>query len=429
MSTIAGPRRWHEQRWITDSVLRTDGLEWDQPRVAYTLRPMGVDATPDFRTAESRIHKFADLVPVFTELAQRRERLGDEAERAHRTVAAREHYFHAALLYASAEWPIWETSAQLVDLDDHKNACYSGYARLADHHVERVEIPFGDSYLPAWFHLPRGYTGGPLPTVLSCGGMDAPKELNVNLYGDKFLERGFAVLAFDGPGQGEAPIRGVTFSPTAWITAGAALLAWCERRAEVDNERIVGFGLSFGSYWMSQIAATQPRLLASAVGLVCHEPGGHMIFEMASPSFKARYMWMSGLEHDEAAFDRMAEEIDLRPLMSGMRAPWLIVAGDEDELSPIEHSYDLAARCPAPAPMLVYQQGRHALSLPTPSVALGPNWLTYTADWLLDRVNGLPAEDYVDYVLPTGQLQRRPHPKQTNGTDPATADPAKESTS
>jgi alpha/beta superfamily hydrolase len=414
MTRKPGPRRWHEQRWITDSVLRTDGLEWDQPRVAYTLRPMGVDATPDFRVAESRIHKFADMVPVFTELAERRERLAQEAEKAGRPIAAREHYFHAALLYVTAEWPIWEDSAALIDLDDRKNACYQAYARLADHHVERVEIPFGDSCIPAWFHLPRDHDGKPVHTVISCGGMDAPKELNVNLYGDKFLERGFAVLAFDGPGQGEAPIRGVKFTPTAWIDAGEAIMAWCRARAEVDEEHVVGFGLSFGSYWMSQIAATQPDLRGAAIGLVCHEPGCHMIFEMASPSFKARYMWMSGLEHDEAAFDRMAEEIDLRPLMPRMRVPWLVIAGDEDELSPIEHSYDLARQCPSPAPMLVYQQGRHALSLPTLSVALGPNWLTYASDWLLDRVNDVPAEDYVDYVLPSGQIERRTHPKESN---------------
>ncbi len=414
MTRISGPRRWHEQRWITDSVLRTDGLEWDQPRAAYTLRPMGVDATPDFRVAESRIHKFADIVPVFAELAARREELARKAEKASRAVAAREHYFHAALLYATAEWPIWTDCDLLTGLDDRKNDCYRSYARLADHLVERVEIPFEGSYLPAWFHLPRGYAGGPVPTVLACGGMDAPKELNVNLYGDKLLERGFAVLAFDGPGQGEAPIRGVRFTPTAWIDAGEAIMAWCGGRAEVDDDRIVGFGLSFGSYWMSQIAATQPRLRGSAVGLVCHEPGCHMIFEMASPSFKARYMWMSGLEYDEAAFDQMVTEIDLRPLMPRMSAPWLVVAGDEDELSPIEHSYGLAGACPVPAPMLVYQQGRHALSLPTPSVALGPNWLTYTADWLLDRVNGMPATDYVDYVLPSGQIERRPHPKQAS---------------
>ena len=407
----SGPRRWHEQRWVIDSVLRTDGLEWDQPRVAYTLRPMGVDANPDFAVARATITKFADITPVFTGLGARRAGLAREAEADGRLVTAREHYFHAALLYSTAEWPMWEDSDALVALDDLKNECYASYARLADHHVERVEIPFGDSYIPAWYHLPPGFAGGAIPTVIACGGMDAAKELNVNLYGDKLLQRGFGVLTFDGPGQGEAPIRGVKFTLTAWVEAGEVIMRWCRERAEVDNDRIVGFGLSFGSYWMTQIAATQPALKGAAVGLVCHEPGGHMIFEMASPSFKARYMWMSGLEYDEEAFDAMAEQLDLRSAVDTMAIPWLVVAGDEDELSPMEHTWDLARRSPAPSPLLVYQQGRHALSLPTPSVANGPNWLAYSADWLLDRVNGVPAEDYVDHVLPNGTIERRPHPK------------------
>jgi pimeloyl-ACP methyl ester carboxylesterase len=407
-----GSRRWLEQRWILDSVLRTDGLEWDQPRVAYTVRPMGVDGIADFAVAQSRISKFADMVPVFTELAERRARMAREAEAAGSLVAAREHYFYAALLFVTAQWPIWEDTAELVDLDDRKNDCYAAYGRLADHLVERVEIPFEDGFIPAWFHLPPGYEGGRIPTVISCGGMDAPKELNVSLYGDKFLQRGFAVLAFDGPGQGEAPVRGVKFTPTNWIDAGNAVMAWLDGRAEVDPDRLAAFGLSFGSYWMTQVAATQPRLKGAAVGLVCHEPTGHMIFEMASPSYKARYMWMSGYEYDEAGFDEeIAAHLDLMPLVSEMSVPWLVVAGDEDELSPIEHSYELAAACPVPAPLLVYAQGRHALSLPTPSVALGPQWVSYAADWLLDRVNGVPAEDTFDYVLPSGVVERRDHPK------------------
>jgi pimeloyl-ACP methyl ester carboxylesterase len=412
MTHPSGPRRWHSQRWITDSVLRTDGLEWDQPRIAYTLRPMGVDATPDFAVAKARISKFADITPVFTDRAERRHGLAIAAEQEGRSETAREHYFHAALLYATAEWPIWETTVALIDLDDRKNECFKAYARLADHHVERVEIPLGDAYIPAWFHLPPNYRGGPVPTVLSCGGMDAPKELNVNLYGDKLLQRGFAVLSFDGPGQGEAPIRGLHFTPDAWFDAGAAVMQWCRDRDEVDIDRIVGLGLSFGSYWMSQIAATQPTLKGVAVGLVCHEPGCHTIFECASPSFKARFMWMSGLENDEARFDEMVTQIDLRPLMPQMAVPWLVVAGDEDELSPIRYSYELVAACESESAMLVYQQGRHALSLPTPSVASGPNWLSYSADWLVDRVNGKPVAERVDYVLPTGEIDRRPHPKE-----------------
>lgn len=411
MARVPGARRWHEQRWMIDSVLRTEGLEWDQPRVAYTVRPMGVDATGDFAAAAARITKFADITPVFTEQAQRRHAMAVEAERGGRLVSAREHFFHAALLYVSAQWPIWETSQALVELDDLKNECFGSYARLADHHVERVEIPFANSFVPAWFHLPPGYAGGPLPTVISCGGMDAPKELNVNLYGDKLLQRGFAVLSFDGPGQGEAPIRGLHFTPTAWVEAGQELMTWCRDRAEVDNDKIVGMGLSFGSYWMTQIAATQPTLKGAAVGLVCHEPGCHTIFECASPSFKARFMWMAGLENDEVGFDEMAKQIDLRPLTSQMQVPWLVVAGDEDELSPVQHSYDLVAACSAPSAMLVYQQGRHALSLSTPSVANGPNWLTYSADWLLERINGKPVDERVDYVLSSGEVQCRPHPK------------------
>ena len=410
-SEPTGPRRWHEQRWLVDTAIRTDGLEWDQPRVAYTVRPMGVDAVADFTIAQQRISKFDDLVPVFTRLAERRHRRAEEAEAAGHAVTAREHFFHAALLYATAEWSIFEDSDELVALDDAKNRCYADYGRLADHHVERVDVPLGGHRIPAWLHKPAGRQDEPLPVVLSCGGMDAPKELNVNLYGDKFLERGFAVLAFDGPGQGEAPVRGLKFTNTNWIDAGEALVAWIDDRDDLDSERLVAFGLSFGSYWMTQIAATQPRLLGCAVGLVCHEPGGHMIFEQASPTFKARYMWMAGLEHDEAAFDAMAAEMDLRPLVEGMRTPWLVVGGDADELSPIEWSYDLVARAGGPASLLVYHRGRHALSLPTTSVALGPHWVTYSADWLLDRVNGLPLEERFDFVDDGGDVVRRPHPR------------------
>jgi hypothetical protein len=137
-----------------------------------------------------------------------------------------------------------------------------------------------------------------------------------------------------------------------------------------------------------------------------------MIFEMASPSFKARYMWMSGLERDEAAFDAMAEKLDLRPLVREMTVPWLVTAGDADELSPIEHSYELAALAKGPASMLIYHQGRHALSPPTPSVVSGPHWVGYAADWLLDRVTGAAAANVVEYVGPDGAIEQRPHPKE-----------------
>jgi hypothetical protein len=124
--TRNGPRRWREQRWLIDVAIRTDGLEWDQARIGYTVKPIGVDAVFDFRWVDQQVSKFADITPAFSAAAERRERQARAAEKAGRSVAAREHYFIAALLWASAEWPIWETTPQLLALDDRKNACYHG---------------------------------------------------------------------------------------------------------------------------------------------------------------------------------------------------------------------------------------------------------------------------------------------------------------
>lgn len=287
-----GCRRWDEQRWLVDVAIRTDGMEWDQPRIGYTLRPAGPEAKFDFAWVADRVRKYDDITPVSAVAARRREALAKEAEAAGRTVAAREQHWVASALWLTAAWPIFETTPELVEYNDRKNACYAKWGQFATHHVERVEIPFGDAILPAWFHLPPGYDGGRVPAVLACGGMDAFKEIQISMYGDKLLERGFAVLVVDGPGRGESPILGNYVTERNWIDAGQLLVDWLAAREEVDDDRMVAWGLSFGSFWMTQVAATQPRLKSWAVGLVCHEPGAYTIFEKASrPSRRGTCGW------------------------------------------------------------------------------------------------------------------------------------------
>lgn len=203
-----GPRRFREQRWLVDETIRTSGIEWDQPRLAYTLGPVGGEgAAGDMLQIRTRVRKIADFVPVVSSVAARRERLAREAEQAGREVTASEHWFAAALLWSLACWPLWEPTPRLVELDDRKNAAYLDWARYASHHVERVDVPFGDAALPAWLHLPAGHDRTPpLPTVLACGGMDAPRETIVAREGDGMLARGMAVLVRRAwPGGGAYP--------------------------------------------------------------------------------------------------------------------------------------------------------------------------------------------------------------------------------
>ena len=66
-------QRWKEQRWLMDSVIQAVGMEWDQPRLGYTMYPAGPDAVADFRTVGMRVRKFADMHREFGAAARRRE--------------------------------------------------------------------------------------------------------------------------------------------------------------------------------------------------------------------------------------------------------------------------------------------------------------------------------------------------------------------
>ncbi len=301
-------------------------------------------------------------------------------------------------------YPIWETTQELVELHQRTEAAYLRWAAVADHRVEAVDVPFAGGALPAYLHLPRGFDGTPVPVVVASDGMDGGKESLVNRVGDEYLQNGLAVLAIDGPGQSEAAVRGLYTSPESWVQAGTAILAWINGRPELDPDRIVATGVSFGSYFMSLVAATHPEFKGCAVALQCFEPGGHAIFEQQAPSYKARHMWMAGLERDEDAFDRMVTGYDLRGPIAGMTVPWKVFGGEADEVCDKAWVYELADLSPAPASSLLYEGATHALG-GSPAAVVGPYFRTEIADWLADRVNGVPADSAHERVTRDGRVE------------------------
>ena len=86
---------------------------------------------------------------------------------------------------------------------------------------------------------------------------------------------------------------------------------------------------------------------------------------------------------DEGEFDKFAQTLTLKGIGSRIKCPFLIVAGEDDELSPIKYSYDLYDEITAPKQIVVYRGERH--SMPG---ALG--WQTMVADWMKDRLEGKP---------------------------------------
>ena len=96
-------------------------------------------------------------------------------------------------------------------------------------------------------------------------GCDMTKEMSPHPLRNWAVARGMHLFAFDGPGQGEANLRGIKVTDDNYEDAARTAITQLLARPEVDAERLGLFGMSFGSYWSARIAATDDRIKANVL--------------------------------------------------------------------------------------------------------------------------------------------------------------------
>ena len=78
------------------------------------------------------------------------------------------------------------------------------------------------------------------------------------------------------------------------------------------------------SFFSAAMISEEPTFKACAVTGTCYDPGGVAIFDEASPTFKKRFMFMSGIV-DEAEFEKFRKTIDWHGFAGKIKAPFLIL--------------------------------------------------------------------------------------------------------
>ncbi|MBZ5700067.1 MAG: alpha/beta hydrolase [Acidobacteriia bacterium] len=392
--------RWQDQRWLLDAVIAALGPEWDQGRLGGLANIPGGAA--DAAGLRARIHKFNDISREFARAAVRREREARQYEKEGRTIPAREGYFLAAHLYAGAQWPIFENTPDNIALNEKKNGCYAKYIQFADHEIRRVEVPFGGGKtLPGYLHLPPNRSGR-VPCVWSISGLDSNKEGGAAIYGDGLRERGIATLALEGPGQNECALREIYLTQTNWAEAGRVVLDWLRSQKEIDPDRIALRGASLGSYLGTQVASIDARLKGAALQAMAVEPTMHTAFETGSPSFKLRFLYYTGLQ-TEAELDKFLQTWTLHGVAEKVKCPYLLVGGEDDQLSPVEYGFQLMDLISAPKQMILYEGALHSVS-GSPATTNGPATGTFVAEWFKDRFDGKPMQTKLMKVDAGGQV-------------------------
>jgi dipeptidyl aminopeptidase/acylaminoacyl peptidase len=247
--------------------------------------------------------------------------------------------------------------------------------------MERVEIPFEGKSIPGILSLTPGRKKA--PTVLFVPGMDLHKENGINYPANPYIRRGMNSLAIDGPGQGESLVRKIWVNEENYGRAGKAAIDYLVKRPEVDPNKIGIHGVSMGTYWGSLIASQDPRVKALSTHM-SNQVGKDQIFNEASPNFRLRFMWMAGNLSDEE-FDRMASKMTLVGREPQIQCPAILFQGEFDHLAPTEEVYRYFDRLGSEVKELrIYENQYHGVQRFTDEV------VSMSADWLRDRLNGVP---------------------------------------
>jgi alpha-beta hydrolase superfamily lysophospholipase len=205
-----------------------------------------------------------DWLTAWRATAERVHELARTSLAAGHRVSARQAFLRASNYYRTAEFfrrcsPIGDRL--LLELSRRSREAFGEAIDLMDRPVERIAIPYDDIDLPGYlFRVDDAPT--PRPLVIYTNGYDSTAEESWFAIAAAALQRGYHVLAYDGPGQGAViRERGLPFRPD-WEHVLGAVIDFAVKQPGVEPEAIAQFGYSMGAYLVARSAAFDHRSAA-----------------------------------------------------------------------------------------------------------------------------------------------------------------------
>lgn len=205
----------------------------------------------------AKVKSGKDWIDAWSEIALT---LQKRAERSNNNVTK-----ESAYLRASTYWRIALMYFNSIDDDrlskysQNSLDCYHNYLKLSNLNGEYIEIPYGDSYLPAHYYKSPVATEN-APLMILTPGRDTFAEDTAWIY-RQALKRGINCLVYDGPGQGFAlrmnkiPFR---YDIENVITP---IIDYCLKNFDgIDENNIILFGISFGGFLVPRAAIYDKRV-------------------------------------------------------------------------------------------------------------------------------------------------------------------------
>jgi 2,6-dihydroxypseudooxynicotine hydrolase len=343
---LLADRRPELYAWAPDKRVAAAAAHWAARFVANGT------SYPDFAATMARISRWDDWCREWGRTARHYEQLAETAEAAGRTVTAGEAWRRAALCWHWGKFVFTDHPEEQRAAHERTVACFRRGADTLSPPAEPVRVPYAGSTLAAYLRVPPG---PPPPIVVMIPGLDSVKE-ELQATAEYMLRRGLAVIAIDGPGQGEAEYE-FPIEP-AYERVVTAVADYLKGRDDVDPDRIGVFGVSLGGYYAARSAAYEPRVRAAV------ELAGPYRFDLdwdtLPPQTRTTFQHRSGAASPAQARERAAA-LTLEDAAARISCPLLVVHGGRDRLIPPYHAERLAREAPG-AELMMDPDGSHGLT-------------------------------------------------------------------
>jgi len=196
-------------------------------------------------------------------MAERMRGTAEQSASAGNLVSARKTFLRAATYFSASAIFIDGTKDPSRGLPAWKRhqICWERFCGCMKPAAEKVDIPYEGTLMPGYFFHPDK-AGGPLATIIFNNGSDGSTSGMWTCGIAAAMERGYAALAFDGPGQNSMLwLQNVPFRHD-WEKVITPLVDFLLERKDVDPCRIVLSGISQGGYWILRALAFEHRIAA-----------------------------------------------------------------------------------------------------------------------------------------------------------------------
>lgn len=266
-------------------------------------------------------------------------------------------------------------AAQIMEYNDMRtrNSCRAWAANLArlslpvrNPNARHFMIPWNDQELPVLFEVPE-FGDGPFGLVVLLNGVSLSKE-ETFMWAPRFLQAGYAVMAVDSPGTGEATSLGPLNPHYTDILDG--VFEMLRNEPSIDLGRVALVGASLGGNEAVRIARKNPQIMAVVGVTPAVQPSKWL--RHASPMLIAE---LTPLAEPEGELE-MAAEFDILSTAEQTVQPMLVFGAGRDMVVPPNESQILAERVGERATFVWYPDLGHCL------YTAADQWSFEAATWI-----------------------------------------------